>query len=316
MFGAGFDPSDFGFRNITKVRSEPLLFRLTLVAPSEASTFALSRGELMIKLILVSLFISSLSFAQMTNQEKVVRAAYAKLSYAIEQRGVTQLAMEAIGAAHKAPPAPYGFSVRLDNFTMGNAKDILDRRVIDLISPATNRVLDIQLGRHSYIAGGKESQWFEPTAKWGAASPANQDADRLTIRDFLQLQWQGAQAASTWQTYASYSVTVSYQGETAGPYQALFLFGRDSRGEEVVEPEDGTINAVALAAAMHEHIFADAFVTTELRNIPVVANWVNEREQADCSEDLDRCCELSSLRCGPRRSLVEKERYSCTRRAK
>ena len=89
------------------------------------------------------------------------------------------------------------------------------------------------------------------------------------------------------------------------------MFGHDSKGDEVVEPEDGTIKATALADAMHEHLFADAFVNTVLRDVPVVRSFVDAQQQgptAKCFTEQGVCCDLSRLQCGPSQSAVEKAR--------
>src|SRR5260370_31520828 len=88
------------------------------------------------------------------------------------------------------------------------------------------------------------------------------------------------------------------------------MFGHDGNGNETVEPEDGTIDAVAIAASMREHLFADALVKTRMRDVPFVTNWVNAKQRTGlhCSEEQGVCCDPSSLRCGPAQSVVEKGR--------
>ena len=266
----------------------------------------------------VLLIFSSLSFAQMTREETIVRTAYAKLGFAIEQFPVSQLAMEAVGIE---PPkalksissdqriANAQININLSDFVVGDAHDILTRKVVDLINPAVQERLDVQLGWHSY-ADGQDFQWFTPTASWQPVSPVPPEVADLNLQDFFKLQWQQKQPNSVWQSYASYSVTVSYRGKTVGPYQALFMFGHDANGNETVEPEDGTIDAVAIAASMREHLFADALVKTRMRDVPFVTNWVNAKQRTGlhCSEEQGVCCDPSSLRCGPAQSVVEKGR--------
>lgn len=269
-------------------------------------------------LFVVILILPSCVFAQMTHEETVVRSAYAKLGFAIEQVAVSQLAMEAVGVPTPKELASVSKESRLANsqinfdladFEVGNAQDILTRQVVDFINPPQQEQLNIQLGRHSYH-DGQEFQWFSPIARWRPATPVPPEVASMNLRDFFQLQWKQQQPTSVWQTYASYSVTVTYQGKTVGPYRALFMFGHDANGGEIVEPEDGTTDAIGIAAAMREHLFADALVKTRLRDVPVASNWINAKQQdaQNCSEDQGVCCDLSHVRCGPSQSAVEKGR--------
>jgi hypothetical protein len=267
------------------------------------------------------LVFSSFASAQMTHEETVVRGAYARLKYAVNQATISQLAFEATGA-----PTPEAFAslpsdqrianseitITLGNFTVGDAKTILGLKVIQLVTPATSEKLDVQPGRSSIISEGREFQSFHPSASWRPASPPPPELADLNLEEFLASQWADKPPAA-WQTYASYSVTVGYQGKLAGPYQALFLFGHNSNGNEVVEPEDGTIDARALAAVMREHLFADAFLSTSLRDIPLVRQWVDAHAQpqlsaGQCFAEQGLCCDLARLECGPSQATVEKAR--------
>jgi hypothetical protein len=84
------------------------------------------------------------------------------------------------------------------------------------------------------------------------------------------------------------------------------MFGHDGNGNEVIEPEDGTIDAVGIAAAIDEHLFADAFVSTKLRDVPVVAKWVQAIQQALNCRRSRSVLRLSKLRFGPAQSVVKK----------
>ncbi|HEY6337866.1 MAG TPA: hypothetical protein VIW68_05185 [Candidatus Sulfotelmatobacter sp.] len=282
-----------------------------LLAPEVPAARRKEAATMLRYLAVVSLFLASISAtAQMTHEETVVRTAYAKLSYAIGQGAVSQLAMEALGApvakefigasSDQRVAAPrLGFI--LGDFTIGDARDILDRKAVDLISPAVGETLQVMGGRYSYVEAGRESQWYRPEARWQPAPVLPPEVAETTLEGLYQLQWHQKRPDSVWQRYASYSVTVSFHGKSHGPYRALFMFGRDAQGNEVVEPEDGTTDATGLASALHEHLFADAFVLTRLRTTSVVANWINTKQTSasSCSEAQGICCDLVKLQCGP-----------------
>src|ERR1700683_2032956 len=101
------------------------------------------------------------------------------------------------------------------------------------------------------------------------ARPLPAELQNVTIAELYQLQWQQKRPDTQWQRYASYTVTVSFRGQSR-PYKALFLFGHDAQGNEVVEPEDGTTSAGALGLAMYLHLFPEAFVLTRLGTAPIV----------------------------------------------
>ena len=258
-------------------------------------------GELLALLLLVSS-----AAAQMTHEETVVRTTYAKLNFAVQQVPITQLAMEAGGVP--TPKEFVGLSkdqrianaqviIRLTDFTVGSIAEILQSKVTDLITPAGSQRLEFQRGRNSYMLDKKEYQWFELRPAWMPSEPLGEAAN-LNLQDFLALQW--AKALPPIQTYASYNVTVTYQGITAGPYKALFLFGKDDKGTEYVSPEDGTIDAAALGAVMHEHLAADAFTTERLRTVPVVQEWMaHHSPNCSNSEDQGVCCDLAQMVCEP-----------------
>lgn len=274
------------------------------------------RKAILLGLLLLVASATTLS-AQMTHEESVVRNAYAKLRFAIEQVPVIQVAAEAIGIpvpkdadslSSEQRIAKVTLNITLSDFVIGKAQDVLTRRVGELISSPLGEKLHVSLGHHSCIEHGNEFHWFEPTAIWEPTDPVPSEITNLDLRGFLDLQWQHKQP-NTWKTYASYSVTVTYQGKTVGPYKALFMFGRNSDGNETIEPEDGTIPTTALAEAMHASLFADALTNTGLWHQQFIKDWVvAKRQSLNCSESQGVCCDLVRLECGPDASLVDKAR--------
>lgn len=256
----------------------------------------------------------------MTHEETVVRTAYAKLAFATEQSAMSELAMEAIGIPRKGGlpsdqrMAASQLSLTLSDFRVGNVSEILSRKVEDLITPAYEETIQVTGGRYSYIEDGKESQWYKPDARWQPAKALPPEVAEVTLADFYRLQWHQKRPDSAWERYASYSVSVTYQGKSRGPYRALFLFGHDATGNEVIEPEDGTIDAGALAEAMYQHLFPDAFLHTRLRALPVVANWLKARQSlaSACSTEQGICCDVERLQCGPAEADVAKALLSVT----
>ena len=193
----------------------------------------------------------------------------------------------------------------MKDFVIGNVSDILNQKAVDLISPATSEKLTTngETGAN-YSDLGLHTGWDSFEAQWTPASPLPAELQNVTIAELYQLQWQQKRPDTQWQRYASYTVTVSFRGQSR-PYKALFLFGHDAQGNEVVEPEDGTTSAGALGLAMYLHLFPEAFVLTRLRTVPIVASWLNANQMPgpNCSTsgpNGDLCCDLVRMKCGPR----------------
>jgi len=258
--------------------------------------------------------LSAATATDMTHEETVVRTAYAKYAYLSEQRVVGDLAIES-GSA-KVPVARDGIgltpdqrlaaaqiSFTLSDFVVGDVREILDRKALDLISPPVGEMLTTN-GEEGfrYCEGALDAPWISLEVQWSPAHPLAPEVQDIKLTNLYQLEWRQQRPETLWQRYASYSVTVTYQGKSRGPYKALFIFGHDAKGNEVIEPEDATTNGLVLA--LRDHVFPDAFVLTHLRTNPVVANWVNARQMSGpaCSVGQhDVCCDLVQLKCGPGR---------------
>jgi hypothetical protein len=248
--------------------------------------------------------------AQMTHEETMVRTAYAKFAYAVQQEAIGRLAVEndhrnlsnfkpSLTADQRLAAAQVDFA--LSDFVIGDVRDIINRKAIDLISPADGEMLEPTSRDVSYSDQGLATGWQSFALDWEPAHAIPAAAQALTISELYELQWHQQWPQAMLQRYASYSVKVSYQGKARGPYKALFLFGRDAQGNEVIIPQDGMTNAAFLGIALTLHLFPDAFVSTRLRSVPVVASWLsaNQTFDASCSPGKsDVCCDLTKLKCG------------------
>jgi hypothetical protein len=251
----------------------------------------------------------------MTHEETMVRTAYAKFAYLSEQRVIGDLAIgssnpkvpvskDGIGLTAEQRLAAAQVSFTLSSFVVGDVRDILDRKAVDLISPAVGEMLTTNgEDGFSYSEAGLDAPWLCLEVQWSPARPLAPEIADIKLDDLYQLEWRQNRPDTVWQRYASYSVTVTYRGKSRGPYKALFLFGHDAtKGNEVIEPEDATTNGLVLA--LRDHLFPDAFVLTRLRNNPVVANWVSAKQMSAESCPVgqhDVCCDLAQLKCGPGR---------------
>jgi len=248
------------------------------------------------------------TMADMTHEETMVRTAYAKFAYASEQEAIGQLALEAGGT-----PAPHTglssdqrlalahTSFQLSDFTVGNLSDIINRKAVDLISPPIGEMLTASTPIHSYSDYPVSTTWYSVQPQWQPATVTSPEVRNANLGQLHAMAWHTQAPTTIWQRYASYSVTVTFQGKSCGPYKALFIFGHDGQGSEMVMPEDANTDSTALARVLAVHLFPDAFLRTRMRTYPVVADWINTHKKygATCSRGQgDVCCDLVQLECG------------------
>jgi hypothetical protein len=253
----------------------------------------------------------------MTHEETVVRTAYAKFAYAAEQYQMTQIATESLGTVVGAPKpknkltndqrlAAAQVVFVLNDFVVGNVQDIMKSKATDLITQANREILMAgprwyQVGEGSAMVRVKSIQ---PEWKSVPPLPIPAESPDLTMADLIPRDSFPERPSVLWQRYASYSVTVTLQGKSYGPYRAIFVFGHDAKGDEVVQPHDAITDASGLAFALEDHMFPEAFVSTRLRNSPVVANWLTAKQisnQSCATGQGSICCDLGKMQCGPGR---------------
>jgi len=260
--------------------------------------------------------------ADMSHEETVVRMFYAKFAYAAEQEAVGQMAIEFghrplagheqyAGLSSEQRMAAADVRFTLSNFVVGDIHEILNQKLLDVVSSPEEERLVAHLHTMNYSDFGTETHLIGLQVQWefsNAAEPTP-EAAAITMDQLYALQWNQPRPADIWQRYASFTVAVTFQGKTRGPYHALFIFGHDTKGNEVVEPIDENTDVFGLGNVVHETLFPDAFVSSRLRTVPVVANWLQVRQSSDPSCSVgkgDVCCDLEKLTCGPGQADVTK----------
>jgi hypothetical protein len=277
----------------------------------------------------------SAALAQMTHEETRVRTAYAKLAYAVEQGTIGELAMEAnnplgmpireeyASMTSEQRMAAAEVSFTLADFVIGDVRDIVRHKMVDLITPDWDLVDVLSTDGNqgaNYNDNGLATGWKSLELHWKPLDPRPLEhriaVEGFTLAEVYQLEAsQGDLQAKDqplpeglWQRYASYSVTVSFQGKTRGPYKALFLFGTDPKGNvgnEKITVYDPVVGR-GLGYAMSHPLFPEAFVVTRLRNLPLVMNWLHQHQipsGPSCLISTDKgdiCCDLTKMKCGPK----------------
>jgi len=251
----------------------------------------------------------------MTHEETMVRTSYARFAYAVQQGAIGKLALDA--KSNRTAPEYSGMTsaerlansrvtFTLSDFKIGNMRDIMDRRITDFITQPDKENLASSLTEMSYTEPGLSSRWswFELTWQEAPAPPPPAGAN-MTFTEVYPLLGNKVPPDLAWQRYASYTVTVSFEGQSRGPYKALFIFGHDAKGNEVLEPHDLTTDSSGLVYSLHQALFPEPLLLGTLRTYPVVAKWLFENQMPDsaCSPGRrDICCDLVKLKCGPGRT--------------
>jgi hypothetical protein len=252
--------------------------------------------------------------AQMSHEETVVRTAYAKFAYAVQQVPISELASEANSAPVKPDNltnltadqrlAAAQVNFLLQDFVVGDLRDILNRKVTDLISYPVGETLTTGSRVYNYDENGLETHWGSLEAQWRPAHVWSETVMAFTFQNVYEI-WHKQRPDVVWQHYAAYSVTVTFQGKTRGPYKALFIFGHDDKGNEIAEPKDEITSIAGLTFALTQPLFPESFVLTRMRNFPVVKDWLeaNQVSGPNCSAsgtNGEICCDLERLKCGPK----------------
>lgn len=260
----------------------------------------------------------------MSHEETVVRTAYARLAYAAQLDVVYHLSSRAweqqnpplVQADMDRDLANGQITFRLSNFVTGNTADIFQKPIGMYVSPEPASVLKTTFTGHSIQEGGLKtpSQFFSADLHW---SPGNSSASDLqvmvqaiTMAAAFALEDPSAPPAyETYPRYAAFLATVTYMGVTAGPYKALFLFGKDAAGKELIRPMDTTVQ-IGLATALGTPLYPKALVETNRRRLSVIDRWLDATRMEDsCSQwQQDVCCNLEALRCGMTAAMLQTAR--------
>ncbi len=269
------------------------------------------------KLLGLSMFFWALysqSYGQQpSHEEAIVREAYAKVAYMTEVNIVGKAALDSYTAkafdqSHftadltKASP-----EFTLDSFEVGDFSQIANKKLGELISVPTPpaKVLKFDTGNQGFRENDQvDISWHWAKAHWESAEDLGADSVRtlsdLTLQQAIVLNKEGP-----FERYATFCVTISFQGHSEGPVRAFFLFGKDAKGTETATPQDNFSDSTALAIAVSEPMDPNVFLKTHLRETPVLSNWLASHEMFDQACVADKLC-CSGSRCGIRHADLQK----------
>jgi hypothetical protein len=248
-----------------------------------------------------------------TNQETIVRTAYAKLSYAdevrivldaLQQAGRDKLWITKANFADRALDTRLNFE--LSNFHAGKISAIADRKISEFdgaLSAIGGEVLDVTPSVYNYSVDGTPSKYVAYVKFAWRPSPYQSlsPAENWSVARALQSeQFEGKRYTD----YVTYTVTVTL-GNRSRTYNAWALFGRDEKGKQQVYFMDAVADSTAVLFAFEHSMYPTAFAETDLRTVPFVDKWLYDNAQscrASHSEKdnnkVDVCCNMESGQCG------------------
>lgn len=277
--------------------------------------------------VLSSLLLTSKSFAQMSHEEEVVRNAYAKLSFMCELVFVRDAAFDIngngtdgprrsdTGALHTAiATACPVFS--LSAFQTGPIADIANEplsRFITLPTPndqvirASKRAMSCNFSGNETDWIGVEFKWVDITQSGFNGYPYPEDFTVAKAMAQNEFQWSD-QKNPVFTRYVAYTVSATLQGSSTAPHRAIFFFGHDARDKEVISPQDPLDDTGILYHIQDDPAYPGAFLSSDVRDVPVVAAWVRSHEMpsASCNAAARTLC-CSQGNCGISQSDINRE---------
>jgi hypothetical protein len=120
--------------------------------------------------------------------------------------------------------------------------------------------------------------------------------EAITVGEAVKMSSKGKYAwtvPATYTRYATFEVTLTFQGRTVGPYTSTFFFGKDAKGNEVVAPQDAIVSGQLLWDALPRQTAypADLIRTPKFHQNPFLDHWIQVHTSNTCSSARsDLCC--------------------------
>jgi len=248
---------------------------------------------------------------QMSHEEQIVRATYARVTFA------AQLGMlwHAVELNEGWPGLNDGLvltkamndQVRFDltDFKVGELKDIGTASWASLVEGPVDTLFIHFVEMPVSFTKNNKTRNFPITyadAAWKPAAPSAIDTleERTrtslvpTVKEVLR-SLHKPNSGGEWKRYASYSVVASLR-EKSISYRATFLFSAD--GHEILPLDYAT--GMGIAPFVKTTMYPSALVDTAFREIPLIQSWILSNEIKGCkaTNQPEVCCDPVMGRCG------------------
>ena len=238
----------------------------------------------------------------MTPEERTIRLAYAKLTFAVEVQTVEQSLHQAhrklSTSALQDALQQNQLRIELSGFKVGDIAEIADRNIQEVVLlPHGEKILSI--GGVSYNFKDRDGKQIEENSVqipvW-QTGPNVENADvHYTVAEMLALN----QPNDVFERYAVYTVVVTFQGPSR-KYHALALFGKDAKGASDVLFTDTVLGAGPQTMSVSSLYPAVLMESVEGQN-PAVIDWLESKQMplTSCTSGTrDVCCDPATLKCG------------------
>jgi hypothetical protein len=269
------------------------------------------------KLALLALILSAptppfLNAQNMSHEEELVRNAYAKLSFLCSVDQLSHVAVDQLAGKKIDELALNNQTANLlPVFTVSDVQTGLIPSIahepwgnfITVAQPA-DQVLQGALVSFSHADSGNQTEWYGARITWTPSHSHSAESEKqvldMSVADIIKVasgQW--ANLPVTYTRYAAFTVNATLQGRTTGPHKAIFFFGSDPRGNEVIAINDMMSGSQALWDSVSKPTYPAGLLSSKLRDTPIVAEWLrrNEMPASSCNPAKhDICC--SQGHCG------------------
>lgn len=253
------------------------------------------------------------SLAQVTHEEQVVRASYAKLSFAAQLGMVWHTARGHSGWPSLADSEALRHAMEnqlrfeLSGFKVGNVSDVLSQSWDSFVT-SPDEAIKVEYREVPFTVQTPTSRSIERIIYADASWIHPQKGGRVmqhvvTVAEELPHITSTGPALTIkgderWQRYASFAVVATLAGKSLS-YRAMFLFRKGANGHETVLPLDFATQ-MGLVPFLNTPMYPSALVETSLREIPFVQGWLAANNIAGCKKHKqpEVCCEASGERCG------------------
>jgi len=218
----------------------------------------------------------------------MVRATYAKFVFA------TQL--WALREAYTSGGNLGRLRVSLSTIKAGPLSEISSEIFADLAAKPSGRTLSTTPATWTYKSSeGQQYRAEGATAVWRDSVYLSEDWN-MPIGQLIA----NGTLDPGYTDYASFTVNLSYLGEQR-EYPALFLFGKDATGREIILPIDHIIGISALMTLIQAPSTPDPLLADWFRNRPATRAFLQTLQVPDtCTVEsrTQMCCDEASGKCG------------------
>ncbi len=253
--------------------------------------------------LLVALVLAStLTWAQssMSHEETMVRTAYARLTYAVQLQIVAQDAMNAPGSARhnkallQTQLKELTPRFEIDDVMSGNLSTIGNEFWENFITKPNGDVIHITasgvVSTFTTPSGITKKSMFYARASWSARVFETSWDGATVARAVSELSvTDGVPNGVVYDHYTSYRVLATLQGRNRS-YNAMFLFGKDPKGNESIFKVDHIVGMGALDTVTNQSLYPEVLLETVYRELPEVADWIAANTTSNTTKTRDAYC--------------------------